>query len=96
MTVLEYEKLANSNDYKPPQHANHDELERKYWKTLSFCPPIYGCDVSNSIMDEDQDVWNIRDLKTILNLVNEDYNQQLRGVNTPYLYFASIFRSICR
>ena len=87
MTVLEYEKLANSNDYKPPQHANHDELERKYWKTLSFCPPIYGCDVSNSIMDEDQDVWNIRDLKTILNLVNEDYNQQLKGVNTPYLYF---------
>ena len=87
MTVKEYEKLANSSAYKPPQHSNHDELERKYWKTLSFCPPIYGCDVANSIMDEDQKAWNIRDLKTVLNLVNEDYNQQLKGVNTPYLYF---------
>ena len=87
MTVIEYEKLANSNEYKPPHHTNYDELERKYWKTLSFCPPIYGCDVADSIMDEDLDAWNIRDLKTILNLVNEEYNQQLKGVNTPYLYF---------
>ena len=87
MSVKEYEKLANSSVYKPPSHSNHDELERKYWKTLSFCPPIYGCDVPDSITDQEQEAWNIRDLKTILNYVNEDYNQQLKGVTTPYLYF---------
>ena len=86
-TVKEYEKMANSNQFKPPNHCSYEDLERKYWKTLSFCPPIYGCDVADSITDEDQDSWNIRDLKTILNLVNEDYDQEIKGVNSPYLYF---------
>ena len=87
MSVKEYEKLANSNEYKTPQHSNPDELERKYWKSLNFCPPIYGCDVANSLTDEDQEAWNIRDLKTILSNVKEDYNQSISGINTPYLYF---------
>ena len=65
----------------------YDDLERKYWKTLSFCPPIYGCDVSDSITDREQKSWNIRDLGTILNLVNESYDQEIKGVNSPYLYF---------
>ena len=65
----------------------YDDLERKYWKTLSFCPPIYGCDVSDSITDPDQESWNIRDLGTILNMVNEDYDKIVQGVNSPYLYF---------
>ena len=55
--------------------------------SLNFCPPIYGCDVANSITDEDQEAWNIRDLKTILSNVKEDYNQSISGINTPYLYF---------
>lgn len=87
ISVKEYENLANSGVYKTPHHSSHEELERKYWKTLSFCPPVYGCDVPDSITDNDQEVWNIRHLKTILDLVNDEYNQQLKGVNTPYLYF---------
>ena len=87
MTVKQYAKLANDGVYKQPPHSNHDELERKYWKTLSFCPPIYGCDVADSLTDSDQKSWNMADLKTILNYVNDDYNQQLKGVNSPYLYF---------
>jgi len=87
MTVLEYEKLANSSQYRPPNAETYDDLERKYWKTLSFCPPIYGCDVSDSITDPDQESWNIRDLGTILNMVNEDYDKIVQGVNSPYLYF---------
>ena len=43
--------------------------------------------MANSITDEDQESWNIRDLKTILSNVKEDYNQSISGINTPYLYF---------
>ena len=34
-----------------------------------------------------QESWNIRDLKTILNRVNDSYDQEIKGVNSPYLYF---------
>jgi len=86
-TVKEYEKMANSSQFRTPNHSSYDDLERKYWKTLSFCPPIYGCDVADSITDEDQESWNIRNLGSILNMVNEDYDQTIKGVNSPYLYF---------
>ena len=34
-----------------------------------------------------QESWNIRDLGSILNMVNESYDQEIKGVNSPYLYF---------
>jgi len=86
-TVKEYYNLCNSSQFRTPNHSSYEDLERKYWKTLSFCPPIYGCDVAESITDEDQESWNIRDLGSILNMVNEDYDQTIKGVNSPYLYF---------
>lgn len=35
-----------------PRHKDFDDLERKYWKNLTFVSPIYGADVSGSIYDE--------------------------------------------
>ena len=35
--------------YAPPKASNFEELERKYWKNLSFNQPIYGADVSGSL-----------------------------------------------
>uniref|UniRef100_A0A672JTS4 JmjN domain-containing protein n=1 Tax=Salarias fasciatus TaxID=181472 RepID=A0A672JTS4_SALFA len=52
MTVSEYRKLANSKKYCTPRHKDFDDLERKYWKNLTFVSPIYGADVSGSIYDE--------------------------------------------
>ena len=46
MHVKEFEKLANSDQYKAPKHRSYDELERKYWKNITFSPPIYGADIS--------------------------------------------------
>lgn len=28
-----------------------DELERKFWKNLTFNPPLYGADVSGTLYD---------------------------------------------
>jgi len=87
MHVKEFERLANSDRYKAPKHRSYDELERKYWKNITFSPPIYGADISGTVTDDDQDAWNITRLNTILDYVSEDYGIKIEGVNTAYLYF---------
>ncbi|XP_077439643.1 lysine-specific demethylase 4B [Vanacampus margaritifer] len=87
MTVGEYRKLANSKKYCTPRHKDFDDLERKYWKNLTFVSPIYGADVSGSIYDEDIQEWNIGHLNTLLDMVEQECGIVIDGVNTPYLYF---------
>ncbi|XP_072293948.1 lysine-specific demethylase 4B [Eucyclogobius newberryi] len=87
MTVSEYRKLANSKKYCTPRHKDFDDLERKYWKNLTFVSPIYGADVSGSIYDEDIHEWNIGRLNTLLDMVEQECGIVIEGVNTPYLYF---------
>ena len=65
--------------YAPPACASVDELERKYWKNVAFNPPIYGADVTGTLIDDDQDVWNLNHLGTILDCVNEDYGVQVNS-----------------
>ncbi|XP_043986542.1 lysine-specific demethylase 4B isoform X2 [Gambusia affinis] len=87
MTVGEYRKLANSKKYCTPRHKDFDDLERKYWKNLTFVSPIYGADVSGSIYDEGIHEWNIGHLNTLLDMVEQECGIVIEGVNTPYLYF---------
>ncbi|XP_026201558.1 lysine-specific demethylase 4B isoform X2 [Anabas testudineus] len=87
MTVGDYRKLANSKKYCTPRHKDFDDLERKYWKNLTFVSPIYGADVSGSIYDEDIHEWNIGHLNTLLDMVEQECGIVIEGVNTPYLYF---------
>ncbi|KAG5876139.1 hypothetical protein JTB14_029704 [Gonioctena quinquepunctata] len=87
MTVQQYQELANSERYATPRHFDYEDLERKYWKNITYVAPIYGADVSGSLTDEDVNEWNINRLGTILDYVNEDYGISIEGVNTAYLYF---------
>ncbi|KAJ7993506.1 hypothetical protein DPEC_G00273120 [Dallia pectoralis] len=87
MTVAEYRQLANSRKYCTPRHKDFDDLERKYWKNLTFVSPIYGADVSGSIYDPDISEWNISHLNTLLDMVEQECGIVIEGVNTPYLYF---------
>ncbi|KAK0144138.1 Lysine-specific demethylase 4B [Merluccius polli] len=87
MTVSEYRTLANSNKYCTPRHKDFDDLERKYWKNLTFVSPIYGADVSGSIYDPDIEEWNIGRLNTLLDMVEQECGIVIEGVNTPYMYF---------
>uniref|UniRef100_A0A8C0G3U7 [histone H3]-trimethyl-L-lysine(9) demethylase n=1 Tax=Chelonoidis abingdonii TaxID=106734 RepID=A0A8C0G3U7_CHEAB len=84
MTVKEFRQLANSDKYCTPRYIDYEDLERKYWKNLTFVAPIYGADINGSIYDEE---WNIAHLNTILDVVGEDCGISIEGVNTPYLYF---------
>ncbi|QQP38442.1 Uncharacterized protein FKW44_019013, partial [Caligus rogercresseyi] len=49
--------------------------------SLSFVPPIYGADITDSITDSDSPQY--------INYVNKDQNESYAGVTTPYLYMGS-------
>ncbi|XP_050717640.1 protein split ends-like isoform X2 [Eriocheir sinensis] len=87
MTVKEFKALAESERYRTPKHTSYEDLERKYWKNITYVSPIYGADVSGSITNPDVEEWNINKLGSILDYVNEDYGISIDGVNTAYLYF---------
>ncbi|KAI7811281.1 lysine-specific demethylase 4C isoform X1 [Triplophysa rosa] len=87
LTVQEFRRLANSDMYCTPRYLNYEDLERKYWKNLTFVSPIYGADVSGTLYDEGIEEWNIGHLNSILDVIEEDCGVSIQGVNTPYLYF---------
>uniref|UniRef100_A0A3Q2U3F5 [histone H3]-trimethyl-L-lysine(9) demethylase n=1 Tax=Fundulus heteroclitus TaxID=8078 RepID=A0A3Q2U3F5_FUNHE len=87
MTVKEFRRIANSDKFCSPHYDDFEELERKYWKNLTFNPPLYGADVNGSLYDPDIEEWNISHLGTILDTVERDSGITIEGVNTPYLYF---------
>ncbi|XP_053539680.1 uncharacterized protein kdm4aa [Ictalurus punctatus] len=87
MTVREFRKVANTDRFCNPRYVDFDELERKYWKNLTFNPPLYGADVNGTLYDPDVNEWNIGHLNTILDTVERESGIKIKGVNTPYLYF---------
>lgn len=87
MTLRQFKELAESERYQTPKHFDYDDLERKYWKNVTYIAPLYAADVKGSLSDNDLDVWNIDRLDTILDYVNKDYGIEIDGVNTAYLYF---------
>ncbi|XP_070700546.1 lysine-specific demethylase 4A-like isoform X4 [Pempheris klunzingeri] len=87
MTVREFRKIANSDKFCSPHYDDFEELERKYWKNVTFNAPIYGADVNGTLYDPEVKEWNICHLDTILDTVERDSGIMIEGVNTPYLYF---------
>ena len=59
-----------------------DELERNYWKTLTYAPPLYGADMPGTLFDERTTSWNLGKLDNILDVLGS----KIPGVNTAYLY----------
>jgi len=86
-TVEKYMRLATNEKYITPPHNSYEELEELYWKQNvddKLPAPIYGADVCDSITDPEEKVWNIKRLDSLLTEVMEE---QIPGVNMPYLYF---------
>ncbi|WKT38522.1 JmjN domain [Fusarium oxysporum f. sp. vasinfectum] len=59
-----------------------EELERAYWKTLTYAPPLYGADLMGTLFDESTEQWNLNKLPNLLDVLGE----KVPGVNTAYLY----------
>ncbi|XP_022101943.1 lysine-specific demethylase 4A-like isoform X2 [Acanthaster planci] len=87
LTLKEFRKLANSSRYATPPHFDYDDLERKYWKNITYNPPIYAADISGSLYSKGCNIWNINKLNTLLDVIEEEQGVKIEGVNTAYLYF---------
>lgn len=87
LTVKEFANQASAERYATPKYFDYEDLERKFWKNVTYVAPIYGADISGTLTDETQTVWNINNLGTILDYVNTDYGKKIPGVNNAYLYF---------
>uniref|UniRef100_A0A3B5KKA2 [histone H3]-trimethyl-L-lysine(9) demethylase n=1 Tax=Xiphophorus couchianus TaxID=32473 RepID=A0A3B5KKA2_9TELE len=87
MTVVEFQKTSNLAKFCSPRYVDFDELERKFWKNLTFNPPLYGADVSGTLFDPDVSEWNMAHLNTILDTVESESAVKIKGLTTPCLYF---------
>lgn len=58
------------------------ELEKAYWKSLTYNQPMYGADLPGSLFDDSVKEWNVAHLDNILNRLGK----VLPGVNSAYLY----------
>ncbi|KAL7933354.1 hypothetical protein V8C35DRAFT_304102 [Trichoderma chlorosporum] len=59
-----------------------EELERVYWKTLTYAQPLYGADLMGTLFDERTENWNLNKLPNLLDVLGT----KVPGVNTAYLY----------
>ena len=59
-----------------------EELERIYWKTLTYAPPLYGADLMGTLFDDRTKEWNLNSLPNLLDVLGS----KVPGVNTAYLY----------
>ncbi|ORX66446.1 JmjC-domain-containing protein [Linderina pennispora] len=66
------------------EYMENEELERVYWKNLTFNRPLYGADVLGTLFPEPAQFphWNVRALPGLLRRMR----QRVPGVNDPYLY----------
>ncbi|KTW26636.1 hypothetical protein T552_02645 [Pneumocystis carinii B80] len=72
-------KITNPEEYTIERCK---ELERIYWKTITYNNPLYGADMPGSLFDDSVKEWNVSNLDNILNKMDII----LPGVNTSYLY----------
>lgn len=75
----DWDYTMDVSDYTPERC---EELERIYWKTLTYAPPLYGADLPGTLFDENQELWNLNKLPNLLDVLGT----KVPGVNTAYLY----------
>lgn len=85
MKLLDYKKRAEKFD-QDSENLSVEKVEEKFWRSLSFNPPIYGADVKGTLFDKNLP-WNLAELHTILN--DGLGCSKIYGINEPYFYFGS-------
>ncbi|KAI0882653.1 uncharacterized protein GGS22DRAFT_169996 [Annulohypoxylon maeteangense] len=75
----DFDYRMDISDYTPERC---EELERIYWKTLTYAQPLYGADLPGTLFDDECDVWNLNRLPNLLDVLGT----KVPGVNTAYLY----------
>ncbi|KAL7268580.1 hypothetical protein RUND412_008794 [Rhizina undulata] len=72
-------RVDDADEYTPERC---DELEKAYWRTLTYNNPLYGADMPGSLFEDRTTSWNVAKLDNLLDCLGK----KLPGVNTAYLY----------
>jgi hypothetical protein len=72
-------RISNSSEYTIERCK---ELEKIYWKTITFNNPLYGADMPGSLFDDRTESWNVAKLDNLLCRIAKN----IPGVNSAYLY----------
>lgn len=72
-------RITNADEYTSERC---EELEKAYWRTLTYSNPLYGADMPGSLFDDVTTSWNVAHLENLLDCLGK----KLPGVNTAYLY----------
>jgi GATA zinc finger len=72
-------RISNASEYTVERCK---ELERFYWKTVTFNSPMYGADMPGSLFDDSTETWNVAKLDNLLCRIGKT----IPGVNSAYLY----------
>ncbi|TGJ87240.1 hypothetical protein E0Z10_g1501 [Xylaria hypoxylon] len=75
----DFDYQMDISDYTPERC---EELERIYWKTLTYAPPLYGADVLGTLFNDSTEEWNLNQLPNLLDVLGT----KVPGVNMAYLY----------
>lgn len=75
----DFDYRMDISDYTPERC---EELERTYWKTLTYATPLYGADLMGTLFHDSTDLWNLNKLPNLLDVLGT----KVPGVNTAYLY----------
>lgn len=97
LSVKQYQAMANSDKYSAPR-CNPDDIDKHYWSQLIKTTPLYGAEVDGTLFDDQCNIWNLSKLKSILNLVDEDYamvsnTSKYFRVSSKYCLFSSFLSS---
>ena len=65
------------------------DLERAFWKRVTYSPPLYGADVEGSLFDPGCPGWHLSRLDTVLQRTLAAVGVHIPGVTSPYLYWGS-------
>jgi len=90
MNVRDFEAYSEEENVKV-EKDDFNTLERKFWKSLTFNPPLYGADFLGSLFDDDVDIWNLTKLDTLL----KSLKVNIPGINQPYLYVGMFKSAFC-
>ncbi len=89
MSANQFKKLATSAAARAPKagHAGDDMLERAFWSSITFNPPLYGADTPISMFAKQIPYgWNLREIDCLL----KEYNvPKITGVTSPMTYFGT-------
>lgn len=91
LTVGEFKEMCETPEFRTPKHFDYDELERIYWKHITYGAPLYGADVSGTVSDPDLEEFNVGKLGTILDCITEGMFRCLPFHYLDFFMFLYVF-----